>query len=63
LKDPSETITDVSQNAAKDFFDIDRFRKEKDAKKPYTFLYKFTDTVNFNTYIECRCIGISNCDQ
>ena len=33
LKDPSDNITDVSQNAAKDFFDIDKFRKEKDARK------------------------------
>ena len=63
LKDPSEHITEVTQNAAKDFFDMDKFRIQKDAKKPYTFLYKFTDTVNFNTYIECRCIGMSKNDQ
>ena len=39
LKDPSENITDVSQNAAKDFFDMDKFRREKDAKKTHTFIY------------------------
>ena len=41
---------------------MDKFRLHKDAKKAYTFLYKFTDTVNFNTYIEGRCIGMSKDD-
>lgn len=63
LKDPGDNVGDINQNAARDFFDMDKFRLHKDAKKSYTFLYKFTDTVNFNTYIEGRCIGMSKDDQ
>lgn len=63
LKDPSEKLTEVTRNSAVDFLDIEKFRLQKDAKKPYNFLHKFTDTVNFSTYIECRCIGVSRNDQ
>lgn len=58
LKDLSEhyeTITNITN--AKECFDMTSFRMQKDAKKPYTFIYKFTETTHFAYFIECRALG------
>ena len=61
IKDPSQRPEEITQS--NDFFDIHRFRLQKDAKKPFTFIYKLTETIHFSYFIESRCFGKSSCDH
>lgn len=60
LGDHTETITNIT--SAKDCFDMTGFRLQKDAKKPYTFIYKLTETTHFAYFIECRALGRTEYD-
>lgn len=46
----------------KDCFNVDQFRLTRDAKTPFKFIYKFTDTIHFSYFIECRSLGRSERD-
>ena len=61
IKDPSQRPEEITQS--KDFFDIWEFRLRKDAKKPFHFIYKLTDTIHFSYFIESRCFGKSDRDH
>ena len=59
--DPSLRPEQMTQS--KDWFDIDKFRLVKDAKKPYQFIYQLTNTLHFSNFIEDRCFGKSERDN
>lgn len=61
IKDPSQRPEEIT--CSKDFFDLDRFRMQKDAKKNFTFIYKLTETIHFSYFVECRCFGKSDRDN
>ena len=61
IKDPSNCPEEIT--CSKDVFDVVNFRLQKDAKKPYTFIYKLTETIHFSYFIECRCFGKSDRDN
>ena len=61
IKDPSQRPEEIT--CSKDFFDLDRFRMQKDSKKPYSFIYKLTETIHFSYFVECRCFGKSDRDH
>lgn len=61
IKDPSERPEEIT--CSKDCFDLDKFRLQKDAKKPFTFIYRLTETIHFSYFIECRCFGKSERDN
>ena len=49
---------------SKDFFNYDKFRADKDASRPQSFIHKLTQTSNFGCFIESRSLGRSvNDDQ
>ena len=48
---------------SKDFFNFDKFRSEKDARQPHTFIYKLTQTTGFCNFIEARSLGKSENDD
>ena len=65
LKDPGTngggSVNDHA--ASKDFFNFDKFRQEKDASRPQSFIYKLTHTSNFGYFIESRSLGKSVNDE
>ena len=66
IKDPGMTDgAQVNDHAgSKDFFNYDKFRADKDASRPQTFIHKLTQTSNFGYFIESRSLGRSvNDDQ
>ena len=48
---------------SKDFFNYDKFRADKDASRPQTFIHKLTQTSNFGYFIESRSLGKSVNDE
>ena len=48
---------------SKDFFNYDKFRADKDASRPQSFIHKLTQTTNFGLFIESRSLGRSVNDQ
>lgn len=60
LKDPSDQSEEIK--CLKDCFELDKFRISKDAKKNFTFIYRFTETTHFSYFIECRALGRTDFD-
>lgn len=58
--DPSQIPEKIT--CFKDCFNVDLFRLSREAKKPFTFIYRFTDTIAFSYFIECRSLGRSDRD-
>lgn len=44
------------------FFNYEKFRADKDASRPQTFIHKLTQTANFSYFIESRSLGKSQHD-
>ena len=65
LKDPGQdNDTPVNDHAgSKDFFNYDKFRADRDATRPQTFIHKLTQTSNFGYFIESRSLGRSVNDE
>jgi hypothetical protein len=65
LKDPGlnrdGTVPDHAN--ARDFFNFDKFRQERDASKSHTFINKLTHTTNFGNFIEARSLGKTDHDE
>jgi len=56
-----DNATDFS--ASNTFFNFDKFRNLKDAKKSHTFINQLTNTINFTNFIESRSIGKTDQDK
>ena len=65
IKDPGLNIDGTVPDHAnsKDFFNFEKFRAEKDASKPHTFIYKVTQTTGFCNFIEARSLGKTDNDE
>lgn len=64
LKDPGMTGGSVPDFAnARDFFDFDKFRADRDATKGISFINKLTHTNNFCRFIEARSLGKTDNDE
>ena len=65
IKDPGSKVnTPVNDHAgSKDFFNKEKFRSDKDASRPQSFIYKLTETANFGYFIESRSLGRSVNDE
>ena len=65
IKDPGlnqdGSVPDMANS--RDFFNFDKFRAEKDASKPHTFIYKLTQTTGFCNFIESRSLGKTENDE
>jgi len=65
IKDPGSSkgqpVNDHCQS--KDFFNFDKFRADRDASRPQTFIYKLTQTSTFSYFIESRSLGRSVNDE
>jgi hypothetical protein len=48
---------------ARDFFDFDKFRADRDATKSISFIHKLTHTNNFCRFIEARSLGKTENDE
>jgi len=65
IKDPGMNAEEpVNDHAgSKDFFDYAKFRTDKDAVRPNSFIHKLTQTANFGCFIESRSLGRSVNDE
>ena len=65
IKDPGMTRNGLVNDHAgsRDFFNFDKFRADKDASKPFSFIYKMTETTNFGSFIESRSLGKMDNDE
>lgn len=65
LKDPgigkNGSVPDHA--TARDFFNFEKFKSDKDAIKPIAFINKLTQTNNFCKFIEARSLGKSDYDE